>query len=305
MILRLCKLALIGGVVAGSTAAYAVPTIVWQDEGAQIIRRANLDGSNVIDVYATQFGGTGLAVDFAEAKVYWTSNVGGQSIQRVNLDGTGFETLVTTGLVVPEGITLDLPNGKMYWADQGPAKISRANLDGTGVEVLITSGTVHPHDIGITGGKMYWTDSQTNDILTANLDGTGLETLTNLNATLGTPSPRGLAVDDTHVYWNAQGYGLIQRSALNGSSIEPLVNVPGWNGPDGIALFDGKIYWTGLNEVLKIQRASLDGTGVEDVITTGLVIPRGIEVGNVVPEPSSFILWACGLLVVSGMRLWN
>jgi hypothetical protein len=50
--------------------------------------------------------------------------------------------------------------------------------------------------------------------------------------------------------------------------------------------------------VLKIQRSNLDGTGVEDLITTGLVIPRGIDVGNVVPEPSSLILWACGLLIV-------
>jgi hypothetical protein len=79
-----------------------------------VIRRANVDGSNVVDVYPTEFGGTGLAVDFVQGQVYWTSNVGGQSIQRMNLDGTGFETLVTTGLTVPEGITLDLANGKMY-----------------------------------------------------------------------------------------------------------------------------------------------------------------------------------------------
>jgi hypothetical protein len=301
MITPLCRLALLFTVVVAPP-AYASVMIVWQDEGANMIRRANIDGSNVVDVYPTQYGGTGLAVDFVQGKVYWTSTVGGQSIQRVNLDGTGFETLVTTGLIVPEGITLDLPNGKMYWADQGPAKISRANLDGTGVEVLVTSGTVHPHDIGIAGGKMYWTDSHTNDILRANVDGTGIETLTNLNPMPGTPSPRGLAVDSSNVYWNAQGYGLIQRSALDGSGIEPLVSVPGWNGPDGLALFDGKMYWTGLNEVLKIQRSNLDGTGVEDVLTTGLVIPRGIDVGNVVPEPSSIILWSFGLMALRFAR---
>lgn len=65
------------------------------------------------------------------------------------------------------------------------------------------------------------------------------------------------------------------------------------------------MYWTGLNEVLKIQRANLDGTGVEDVITTDLVIPRGIDVGNVanvVPAPSAFVVWNCGLLVFRLMR---
>jgi hypothetical protein len=168
--------------------------------------------------------------------------------------------------------------------------------------VLVTSGTVHPHDIGIIGDKMYWTDSHTNDILKANLDGTGIETLTNLNPIPGTPSPRGLAVDSNHVYWSAQGYGLIQRSGLDGSNIEPLASVPAWNGPVGLVLFDGKMYWTGLNEVLKIQRANLDGSGVEDVLTTGLITPRGIDVGNLVPEPSSIALWGCGLLILGLIR---
>jgi hypothetical protein len=105
---------LIAGVIVSASWAHASVVIVWQDEGAKVIRRANVDGSNVVDVYPTEFGGTGLAVDFVQGQVYWTSNVGGQSIQRMNLDGTGFETLVTTGLTVPEGITLDLANGKMY-----------------------------------------------------------------------------------------------------------------------------------------------------------------------------------------------
>src|SRR5688572_15700233 len=85
--------------LAASLAAnvHAAKVIVWQDEGDKVIRRANIDGTNVVDITPTQFGGTGLAVDFASSKVYFTSVLGGQTIQRVNLDGTGLETLVTSG----------------------------------------------------------------------------------------------------------------------------------------------------------------------------------------------------------------
>jgi len=231
--------------------------IVWQDEGARTIFRANSDGTDVVDIISMEYGGTGLAVDFTHEKVYWTNATEGHFIQRADLDGSNIEDLVTTGLGTPEGIALDVAGGKMYWADQGPAKISRANLDGTDLEVL---ATLHP--------------------------------------TPGSPSPRGLAVDGINgkIYWCSQGYGTIQRADLDGSNIEDLVTIAGWNGPDGIALDieAGKMYWTGLNEILKIQRANLDGSDVEDLVTTGLVIPRGIDVGTVVPEPSILTLLAVG-----------
>ena len=184
--------------------------IVWQDEGSKAIRMANVDGTNIRDIVSDESTGTGLAVDFTHGKVYWTRTGSGGSIQRADIDGSNIEDLVTTGLVTPLGITLDVAGGKMYWADQGPAKISRANLDGTDVEVLVTTGTIHPHDIGldIESGKMYWTDSRTNKIQRANIDGTGLEDLITLSDTIGSPSPRGLAVDyiNDKIYWCSQGY---------------------------------------------------------------------------------------------------
>jgi hypothetical protein len=36
-----------------------------------------------------------------------------------------------------------------------------------------------------------------------------------------------------------------------------------------------KMYWTDQNGLQKIQRANLDGSGVEDIVT-GLSIPEGI-----------------------------
>ena len=65
-------------------------------------------------------------------RIYWT-DAGARTIQRANLDGTGVVNLITTGLISPLGIALDVAAGKMYWADADAQKIQRANLDGTGV----------------------------------------------------------------------------------------------------------------------------------------------------------------------------
>src|ERR671910_686624 len=84
-------------------------------------------------------GGIGQWEARGNGKMYWT-DLGIHKIQRVNLNGTGLEDLVTTGLITPRGIALDVVGGKMYWTDGVTRKIQRANLDGTNVEDLVTTG---------------------------------------------------------------------------------------------------------------------------------------------------------------------
>ena len=45
--------------------------------------------------------------------------------------------------------------------------------------------------------------------------------------------------------------------------------------PQGIAVGGGMLYWTD-RRTDKIQRAALDGSGVEDLVTAGLSNPQGI-----------------------------
>ena len=91
-------------------------------------------------------------------RMYWTDTNAGK-IQRSNLDGSGVETLVSTGLEAPIGIALDVAGGKMYWTDPPADRIQRSNLDGSGVETLVTTGLETPIGIAldVAGGKMYWT----------------------------------------------------------------------------------------------------------------------------------------------------
>ena len=213
-------------------------------------------------------------------KMYWT-DVGTHKIQRANLDGSNIEDLITTGLIYPEGIALDLTGRKMYWTDGGTDKIQRANLDGSNIEDLISTGLTSsptgPEGIAldVAGGKIYWTDFSTGKIQRANLNGSNVEDLIT-----GLVYPQSIALDipGGKMYWAHDSPDKIQRANLDGSNIEDLVTT-GLEGPQGIALdlSKGKMYWAD-EHTHKIQRANLDGSNIEDLITatTGLRGPRSI-----------------------------
>ena len=264
----------------------------WVNVTANKIQRANLDGSNVQDI-ATGFGRpVSLALDVSGGKIYWTDRDNPihedpnarNSIQRMNLDGTNIETLVTGGPSVKEGIALDIAGGKMYWADwnifTGGGKIQRANLNGTNVEDVVPElATAQGIALDLSRGKMYWTNSGVGKIQRANLDGSNIEDiLTGLDA------PHHLALDFSSgkIYWASWGAGKIQRANFDGSNLEDLV--VGLSHPAGIALDgpNGKMYWThwlANAQSGKIQRADLDGSNVEDLVTTASNFFVGIALG--------------------------
>ena len=170
--------------------------------------------------------------DAGAGKMYWTDRET-EKIQRANLDGSGVEDLVTSGLSGLAGLALDLGAGKMYWTDWGTNKIQRANLDGSGVEDLVTTGLSGPRGIALDlgAGKMYWTDWLTEKIQRANLDGSGVEDL----VTSGLDFPEDLALDlgAGKMYWTDWLRAKIQRANLDGSGVEDLVT-SGLSGPRGL-----------------------------------------------------------------------
>ena len=277
--------------VAGSPEVLVVdpdsPPIYWTDYGTNKIQRVNLDGSNVQDLVTRGLTfPRGIALDVAESKMYWT-DFGTDKIQRVNLDGSDVQDLVTSGLAFPNGIALDLAESKMYWTDGGTNKIQRANLDGSNIEDLVTQGVIIPVGIALdlAGGKMYWTDEGTSKIQRANLDGSNVQDL----VTSGLRAPWGIALDVAggKMYWADYGTAKIQRANLDGSNVQDLIT-SGLDAPGVIALdvLGGKMYWTHTDWNAttqewtngKIQRANLDGSNVEDLIT-GLDVPDGIALG--------------------------
>ena len=55
----------------------------------------------------------------------------GSRLERALLDGSERSQLVTTKIVYPYGLTLDLPVKHVYWVDKFLDSIERINYDGT------------------------------------------------------------------------------------------------------------------------------------------------------------------------------
>ena len=184
------------------------------------IRRANLDGSN-----------PQLVKDLTSAPLYIAVNVSGgklylinawNKIQQMNLDGSGFQPNLITGLQIPKGFAVDAEGGKMYWNEQTgqrTGKMSRANLDGSGVEVIKTLTSV-PQGIALdaAGSKVYITNTY-GKIQRMNLDGSNYQP----NLITGLTEPLNVAVDavDGKVYWMERGS--LRRANPNGENVVDVV----------------------------------------------------------------------------------
>ena len=242
------------------------------------IMRADLDGSNaetvlsimeLVDDVSVPFWDIlppyqDIALDLSKGKMYWA---GGSGIGRANLDGSNVETILERWFKLrgPESIALDVAAGKMYWTEWGQEGRTRGYM---------RSG---PNDDGI-GNPTY-------GIHRANLDGSNIETLaifpdapepTDGKLRWNVPGPTSITLDvtDSKLYWTDSSHA-IYRANLDGSNAEPFFT--GGENPWGIALdiSGNKIYWTE-HEAQKVQRADLDGTNVEVLLTSKSTIPVGL-----------------------------
>lgn len=96
--------------------------------------------------------------------MYWTDWGSEPKIERANLDGTERIVFINTSLSWPNGLALDIPNNKIYWADAQTDMIEMANMDGTGRRVLISDDLPHVFGFSLLGDYLYWTDWQRRSI---------------------------------------------------------------------------------------------------------------------------------------------
>jgi len=249
---------------------------------------ANFSGTAMADVERSKSDGTGrealvpesplytypgyLALDLVNQKMYW-SNYGSYEIRRANLDGTSVETIITDWC--PLGVAVDGSGGYIYWGSACVGKIRRANLDGSGITDIVTglydpdTYVASPHGIAldVSGGKIYWANTAYGKIQRANLDGSSVEDIV---TQLWYPQGVTLDLTNNKVYWTGWG---IRRANLDGSDAELVLSADAM----GIAIDagGGKMYWANAYGGT-IQRANLNGTSVEDIVTTGLDYPWGM-----------------------------
>ncbi len=172
----------------------------WAESNSTgMIKRANLDGSNIITLVQSP-GANGstptnkyargniaahttatatvlnrpwaLDLDLVNGKIYW-SELGAQRIMRANLDGSGVE-LVSANVGAAVGMKLDLNASKIYFASSG--SVQRMNLDGSNQETVLQTGSSSISDfkLDLAAKQFYWADYGVDRITRANFDGSNI-----------------------------------------------------------------------------------------------------------------------------------
>ena len=99
----------------------APTTMYFANNSDDIVRSANIDGSNVAVAVPASTNITfieGIAVDPINNHIYVNDGGSGSAILRYDLDGTN-ETIIVPGLISPDDIALDLVNNKIWWGESG------------------------------------------------------------------------------------------------------------------------------------------------------------------------------------------
>jgi DNA-binding beta-propeller fold protein YncE len=221
--------------------------------------------------------GSAARADF----LYWAAD---GNIQRANLDTMEVEADLLPGVEFIQSFDVDPIRGKIYWTLSLEDKIQRANLDGSHIEDVATGfAGLRPITVDAASGKLYWGDREDGHggIRRANLDGSMMEDVTRLI------SPRSIAIDSDGGYAyttavGATGYA-VYRVRLDGSGIEEITRDPTFLTGVALDVVGEKVYWADMvaSDVPgKIQRANLDGSGIETIVDGFVATPIGVAVDS-------------------------
>ena len=90
--------------------------------------------------------------------MYWTDWGTIAKIEKSSMDGKNRSVIHNTGLVWPNGLTLDFQNQVLYWADANLDKIESSNADGSNRRLITNLNVLHPFGLALFGGILYYTD---------------------------------------------------------------------------------------------------------------------------------------------------
>ncbi|XP_008277701.1 pro-epidermal growth factor [Stegastes partitus] len=206
------------------------------------VRRINPDGTGD-QTLVEEPRGTILALDYdpVQNSVYFAST-SQKRIERVDLNNSLREVLVSDGLDSPEGLAVDWVHRKMYWTDKSRSTVDRSALDGLHKETIVSKRLEKPRGIAVhpLAKKLFWTDIGSRPVVEcASLEGSERAVIASTNLV----SPTGLTIDFTEdrLFWCDHRRGLVETAALDGSDRRVLLeNQVGR--PFDLAVFEDRLW---------------------------------------------------------------
>ncbi|XP_066998103.2 low-density lipoprotein receptor-related protein 2 [Anabrus simplex] len=146
--------------------------LYWLDSRLNTIEVARENGSNrmvLLKENITQPRGMALDPSPNARWLFWTDWGENPRIERVGMDGLNRSIIISTKIYWPNGLTLDIANQRVYFADSKLDFIDFCNYNGSGRQQVLASShyLLHPHSLTLFEDTMYWTDRQLNRVLSA------------------------------------------------------------------------------------------------------------------------------------------
>ena len=183
-------------------------------------------------------------------------------------------------------VTVDTAGGYLYWTTKtgnNRGAIRRIGLNGGRAETIKALTSV-PTSVAVdsAGGTVYWTNSRGRIQSMAVSGGRITNVLQNLS------SPTAITLSNGVLYW-AEVTGSVRRMSLTASQKVVTNIATGLGEPLAIAISKGKIYWLerSANGSGKLQRASTDGTGIQQL----KAFPKGVPIRFDIDSSDNKIYW--------------
>ncbi|XP_067141896.1 low-density lipoprotein receptor-related protein 2 isoform X5 [Centruroides vittatus] len=156
--------------VEGLAFDWIAKNLYWVDSRLNTVDVATANGNHHIVLIAENVSQPrGLAVDPREdvRLLFWSDWGENPRIESAGLDGSMRKVIVHTKIFWPNGLTIDIPNKRIYFADSKLDYIDFCNYDGSGRQQVLGHNhyLLHPHSLTIFEDTLYWTDRQLNRVL--------------------------------------------------------------------------------------------------------------------------------------------
>jgi low density lipoprotein receptor-related protein 5/6 len=252
-------LVLLGSIV--SYTSYSQTQVYWGNTSSDAIFSAHIDGTNIQTLISTPFP-EDVIYNPDDNMLYWVNgNAAEFAVHRMNMDGSN-NTVLIPNLSSPDGLALDLCNGKIYYAESTPANISKANLDGSNIEVVVAgaAGGVEGIAIDVENENIYWVNFGGGTIMRSDFDGMNIQTVI---SGLGGPLKLAKDMSSGQIYFSEFTTTNVSRVGGDGTGYTVLNNT--FTNPGGIALDldNGFIY---VANGVGVSRINLDGTGKVNLV---------------------------------------
>ncbi|KAF5880109.1 very low-density lipoprotein receptor-like, partial [Clarias magur] len=223
------------GTSGALTSLTADNTLYWTQHTH--IYRLVLDAGHLepMVMFSGVTGIVGLAVDWINRVLYWTSTSTG-AVHAAALNGTEHHALIS-GLQSPGAVAIQSLAGFLFWTDTGDSpRIERSDLNGQNRRTLVSSAIHNPVSItlDVPRGLLYWADSSLRTVSRVTYDGWHRKTVMESNSHLD--QPFGLAVFEDAVYWSDRATGAICSADKHTGNLLKVSHLSEASSPAGLLL---------------------------------------------------------------------